>query len=427
MTNREKLLHYIWKFRLYRNDPLQTTDGQPVEVIDPGIANIHAGPDFFNAKVKIGDKMWAGTVEIHHSSDEWKRHGHHKDKAYNSVILHVVERVGSEVSNEKGQKVAQLVIAVPDNVQKNADFLLFSDARIPCRSQLKGIPQGLMRSWMNVLAIERLERKTNDVLRHLERFNNSWDDAFYVLLARNFGFGLNSDEFERLALSLPFSYIRKHADNLFQVEALLFGQAGMLNEQNIADDYYFDLQREYDFLKKKFLLKPLDSVLFKSLRTRPRGFPQVRIAELAAVIQHSDRLFSAILEKEDFMLLRMFFHVNASEYWQTHYSFGKESTKVSKYLGEDSLDIILINTVVPLLFAYGKKNNIEKYQDRAVGILESIKPERNSIVADFRSAGVEVQHAFDTQALIQLKKEYCDRRKCLYCRIGHTILAAKEQ
>ncbi|MDD3787762.1 MAG: DUF2851 family protein [Petrimonas sp.] len=424
MTHREELLHYIWKFRLFANENLQTTDGQPVEVIDPGISNTDAGPDFFNAKIKIGDKMWAGNVEIHRVSDEWNRHGHHKDKAYNSVILHVVETAKAEIYNEKRQKVPQLIVAVPDKIQQNADYLLFSDASVPCRSHLKDIPKGLLRSWMNVLAVERLERKTQDIFAHLARFNNSWDDAFYVLLARNFGFGLNSDEFERLALSLPFSYISKHADNLFQVEALLFGQAGMLEDDKTSDDYYFQLQKEYEFLKKKFMLKPLANILFKSLRTRPQGFPQVRIAEFAALIQHSGRLFSAILEKEDYKQIRLLFHVNASEYWQTHYSFGKESKKVSKYLGDTALDTILINTVAPILFAYGKKNSIEKYADRAIHILESVKPERNSIVLDFRAVGVEVQHAFDTQALIQLKKEYCNKRKCLYCRVGHTILAA---
>ena len=301
--------------------------------------------------------------------------------------------------------------------------MLFSDAILPCRSQLGNIPKQWTDTWLTSLGIERLERKTNDIYAHLKRFNNSWDDTFYVLLARNFGFGLNSDEFERLALSLPYSYIRKHSDNLFQVEALLFGQAGMLEENLENDDYYFELQREYQFLKKKFMLKPLEDVHFKKIRTRPQGFPQVRIAELAAVIQQSDRLFSAILEKEDPLQLRMFFQINASEYWQTHYSFGKPSKKISKSLGDNSLDVILINSVVPLLFAYGKQNNIEKYTDRAIHILEALKPEKNSIVREFRSAGIDMENAFDTQAAIQLYREYCQKRKCLFCRFGHRILS----
>ncbi|PLB85927.1 DUF2851 domain-containing protein [Dysgonamonadaceae bacterium] len=423
MTNREELLHYCWKFKLFAAENLITTDEQKLEIIDPGTWNNNAGPDFFNAKIKIGETVWAGNVEIHRSSDEWMKHGHHTDKAYNSVVLHVVEYDKGDVFNEKGQKVPQLVIHVSEKVKQNADFLLFSDAILPCKSHLANTPKQLTDAWLTTLAIERLERKTDDVFAHLKRFNNSWDDTFYVLLARNFGFGLNSDEFERLALSLPYSYIRKHSDNLFQVEALLFGQAGMLEENEAKDDYYFELQREYQFLKKKFMLKPLEDVHFKKLRTRPQGFPQVRIAELAAVIQQSDRLFSAILEKEDPLQLRMFFQINASQYWQTHYSFGKTSKKLSKSLGDNSLDTILINSVVPLLFAYGKQNTIEKYTDRAIHILEALKPERNSIVRDFRAAGIEMKNAFDTQASIQLYREYCQKRKCLYCRFGHRILS----
>lgn len=423
MIDKEELLHYIWKYKLYPYENLHTTEGVPVEVIDPGISNSDAGPDFFNAKIKIGNKLWAGNVEIHRTSNEWIKHRHHTDKAYNSVILHVVENVNEEIYNEKGQKISQLRISVSQKIRDNADFLLFSNVNVPCCHSLHDISNKQMRSWLDALAVERLERKTNDIFRHLERFNNSWDETFYVLLSRNFGFGLNSDEFERLALSLPYNYILKHADNLFQVEALFFGQAGMLKEETITDDYYILLQKEYDFLRKKFSLKSLDNVLFKSLRTRPQGFPQLRIAELAAVVQHTGRVFSAILETDDYEQIRTLFRVNASEYWETHYTFGKESEKIPKHLGGNSLDIILINTVVPLLFAYGKKNDIEKYSDRAIQILESVKPEKNKIVQDFESAGIIPENAFDTQALIQLRKEYCDQRKCLFCRIGHAILS----
>ena len=423
MINKEELLHYIWKFKLYRHVDLRTTEGEPVEVIDPGISNSDAGPDFFNAKIKIGNKLWAGNIEIHRTSGDWKKHLHHTDKAYNSVILHIAENINEEIYNEKGQKIPQLRIPVSQKLRNNAEFLLFSNVNVPCLTSLHAISNREIRWWLDALAIERLERKTNDIFRHLDRFNNSWDETFYVLLSRNFGFGLNSDEFERLALSLPYNYILKHADNLFQVEALFFGQAGMLEDETITDDYYIFLRKEYDFLKKKFTLKSLDNILFKSLRTRPHGFPQLRIAELAAVVQHSGRLFSTILETDDYQKIRMLFRVNASEYWQTHYTFGKKSRKTPKYLGNNSLDGILINTVAPLLFAYGKKNDMPKYCDQAIQILESVKPEQNKIVRDFKPAGIIPQNAFDTQALIQLRKAYCDRRKCLFCRIGHTILS----
>lgn len=423
MVHNENLLHYVWKYKLYSPDGLFTTDGQPIEIIDAGTHNTDAGPDFFNAKIKIGDTMWAGNVEIHRSSDEWEKHKHHQDKAYNSVVLHLAENINKEVYNEKGMKVPQCKLVVPEQIQKNADYLLNNLRSIPCEKQLPLVPKVLISTYLNVLAIERLERKTKDIFGHLRRYNNSWDETFYVMLSRNFGFGLNSDEFERLALSLPYNYIQKHSDNLFQVEALFFGQAGMLEDQ-LHDDYYVKLQNEYRFLKSKYSLKNLDGFLFKKLRTRPQAFPQIRIAQLAVLLQQSGRLFSSILEKEDYNQIRLYFHVNPSEYWQTHYSFGKESPKASKYIGDSSLDIILINTVAPILFAYGKMHDMEKYCDRGIYILESVKPERNSIVSDFKSAGVAPRNAFDTQALIQLRKEYCDKRKCLYCRIGHFLLSS---
>lgn len=422
MIHSEYLLHYVWKYRLFDQRELQTTDGRKIEIIDSGMHNTDAGADFFNAKIKIDDKVWAGNVEIHRSSDDWNRHGHHTDKSYNSVILHVVEVVKGDVKNEKGLSVPQMKLTVPDSVRKNAEYLLNSASNIPCEKQLPGIEKEIVNSWLNALAFERLERKTNDIFAHLARFNNSWDQSFYVLLARNYGFGLNSDEFERLALSLPLNHIQRHSDSLFQVEALLFGQAGMLQDESILDDYYIQLKKEYEFLRHKYQLKPIDGFLFKKLRVRPNAFPQVRIAQLAALLQQSGRLFSSVLEIEDYKLLRLYFQAKTSDYWKTHYSFGKESKESDKYLGDSSLNIILINTVAPILFAYGRKTDQEKYCDRAMRILESIKPERNAIITEFKSAGITPSNAFDTQALIQLRKEYCDKRKCLYCRIGYQIL-----
>ena len=425
MANNESLLHYIWKHKLYNPVNLTITNGTPIEVIDTGLHNTDAGPDFFNAKIKIGDKVWAGNVEIHHHADEWKKHKHHTDKAYNSVILHIVENTNGETINEKGEHIPQCQLVVPEHVMKNAAFLLQNDSRVLCQNFLPSIPSLLITSLLNTLSLERLERKTNDIFTHLERFNNSWDETFYVMLARNFGFGLNSDTFERLALSLPFSYIQKHSDSLFQVEALIFGQAGLLEDYIPHDTYYTQLQQEYAFLRNKYVLKNIDGFLFKNMRVRPQAFPLVRLAQLATLLQKSGRLFSVILTKEDFQALRLHFQAEPSDYWQTHYVFGKESKKSVKLLGDTSLNTLLINTIAPILFAYGKKTASEKYCERAIHILESIKPENNSIVNEFRQAGINPKHAFDTQAIIQLRKEYCDKRKCLYCRIGHAILTRK--
>lgn len=273
--------------------------------------------------------------------------------------------------------------------------------------------------------MERLARKAKDIDRHINTFDGAWEDVFYVLLVRNFGFGLNSDSFERLALSLPLRYIQKHGDNLVQIEALLFGQAGMLTDSPALDSYHGLLQREYEFLKHKYDLQPLEKHVFKNMRTRPTAFPQLRIAQLAALLHSSQGLFSKIIEKKDVGILRLFFHVNASEYWQTHYSFGSISSKKSKYMGDGSLDVILINTVAPLLFAYGKHVGDEDMCERAISFLEQIKAEKNGITKLFAKYGVRMLSAADSQATIQLQKEYCENKKCLYCRIGHQMLEQK--
>lgn len=421
----EQLLHYIWKYKLYTNHTFISTDGDEVEVLDTGMLNSNAGPDFFNSKIKIGNKTWAGNIEIHKSSSDWKKHNHHTDSAYNSTILHVVQKIDCDIFTQEKRKIPQITIDIPDNIASNYTDLLSSNLSIPCTQKLKEVSKFHINNWLYTLLVERLERKTNDIYNLLNRYNNSWDETFYVLLSRNFGFGLNSEVFERLALSLPYFYIQKHSDNIFQVEALLFGQAGLLENDTILDDYFLQLKKEYQFLRKKYTLKNLDGYLFKSLRVRPQGFPQIRIAQLATVLQQSNRLFSHVLEKEDTDQLRLFFHINASEYWQTHYTFGKPSKKRSKFPGDSSINTILINTVAPILFAYGKKNNIEKYCIQALAILENLKPERNSIVTEFKKHGINPLNAADTQSLIQLRREYCNQRKCLYCKIGYQILSAK--
>lgn len=419
----EDILHYIWKFRLFQKD-LKTTTGQPIEVIDVGLPNINEGPDFFNSKIKVGDKIWAGNVEIHRSSDEWVKHKHDVSKSYNSVILHVVEKANCEVYNELGQPVIQCEIACPEHIKENYDFLIHSNTDIPCCNYLGSMPSFHLNSWMNTLLIERLERKSKHIQGLLERYNNSWEDVFYVILSRNFGFGLNSDSFERLALSLPLKYIRKQGDNLIQIEALLFGQSGMLDNLKVNDDYYSLLQKEYAFLKNKYELNPLESYVFKSLRTRPTAFPQIRIAQLAALLQSSHGLFSKITACDDVGRIRLMFHVNTSEYWQTHYAFGVSSERKTKYLGDASLDIILINTVAPILFIYGRTVDSEIHRERALHFLEILKPERNLITKRFEKLKMPLNNAADSQAMIQLKREYCELRKCLFCRVGHQLLTS---
>ncbi|WP_165021296.1 MULTISPECIES: DUF2851 family protein [unclassified Dysgonomonas] len=420
----EDILHYVWKFRLFQKD-LKTTTGTPIEVIDVGLSNTNEGPDFFNAKIKIGDKLWAGNIEIHRSSSDWTKHKHQTNKSYNSVILHIVEKVDCAVYNELQQEVPQCEITYPKHIDENYSFLIHSNTDIACCNYIGSTPPFHMNSWMNSLLIERLERKSNHISDLLKQFNNSWDDVFYILLSRNFGFGLNSDSFERLAQSLPLKYIQKQGDNLIQIEALLFGQAGMFDDIEKKDDYFVLLQKEYEFLRNKYELEPLDLYIFKKLRTRPTAFPQIRIAQLAALLHSSHGLFSKIISCQDIGRIRLMFHVNASEYWQTHYQFGVTSERKSKYLGDASLDIILINTVAPILFAYGKAINSEEHCERALLFLETIKPELNSITKRFSKLKVPLKNAADSQAIIQLKREYCELRKCLFCRVGHQLLTMK--
>jgi len=420
----EQILHYVWKYRLFQKD-LKTTDGLSLEVLDVGLNNTDGGPDFFNAKIKIGDTIWAGNIEIHQTSDDWFKHKHETDKAYNSVILHVVETATRDVVNESRHIIPQCEIKYSKSIKDNIDFLLNTDITIACCNYLKEFPRLHMQSWLNTLLFERLERKSNDIHRLLEKYNNSWTDVFYVLLSRVMGFGLNSDAFERLALSLPLKYILKQGDSLFQVEALLFGQSGLLQDIRDPDEYAKALTKEYEFLKNKYSLTPLEGHIFKTLRIRPTGSPVIRIAQLASLLTNIQGLYSRIIEAKDLGQIRLLFHVNASEYWQTHYVFGEESSRKNKYIGDASLDIMIINAVVPLIFSYGKKINNDSYIDRALNYLELIKPESNSIVKLFGSYGIPSENAYDTQALIQLKREYCEKKKCMYCRIGHRILSGK--
>lgn len=420
----EQILHYVWKHKLFQRD-LKTTDGVLIEVLDVGLHNTDEGPDFFNAKIKVGDRVWVGNVEIHKTSDDWFKHKHDTNKVYNSVILHIVECATKEIVNEAKLPIPQCEITYPKNIKENIDFLLNTDVPLPCCNYLREFPPIHLQNWLNALLLERLQRKANDIVKLLERFNNSYADAFYVLLSRSMGFGLNSDAFERLALSLPLNYILKQGDNALQIEALLFGQAGMLEDIGNPDEYTKKLQQEYAFLRNKYSLVPLDKQVFRNLRIRPASSPYIRIAQLAALLQNIQGLFSKVLKSKDLGQIRLLFHVNTSEYWQTHYIFGEESPRKSKYIGDASLDVMIINAVVPLVFSYGKKIDDEAYIDKALDFLEAIKPESNSIIRLFGTYGIVSKNAYHTQALIQLKREYCETKKCLYCRIGYRLLSEK--
>lgn len=420
----ETLLHYVWKHKLYESGIFQTSEGISFEVIDPGIYNSCAGPDFFNAKIKIEDKVWAGNIEIHTASSEWYKHKHEKDKAYNSVILHVVEKMDMpEILDESGRSIPQWQMKIPNHVEINYLFLLNSDSSIPCLENLSEIPEIYLSDWKNALLIERLERKTNFLLQLLADYQNDWNEVFYIILARNFGFGINNDAFERLAKSLPLKIVLKHQNSILQVEALFLGQAGLLKEEDIADEYYQKLRTEYLFLQNKYGLKPLDVYIFKSLRIRPNNFPHIKIVQLASLVRKKQGLFSDILNLSDWDEFRSLFISDFDEYWLTHYHFEKTSARKPKQLGAQAVHVLVINTIIPLFFAYGKKKNTEAFEKKAIHLLESGKPEKNFIITLLSRAGIKIENAGDSQAMIQLKREYCEKRKCIFCRIGHKLLS----
>jgi hypothetical protein len=417
----ERLLQYVWKYRLFSVVDLKTTEGISVTVIDPGIQNMDAGPDFFNAKIQISDTIWAGNIEIHRKASDWKNHHHDHDPAYDSVILHVVENADSVAFRTNGEMIPQAILKIPDVIRSNMDWLLSRETALPCAERIHEVDPYHISAWMSTLLTERLERKVTDIFTWLEQHKDDWNEVFYITLTRNFGFGNNSDAFEWLARSLPFQYIRKQRGNSLQIEALLFGQAGLLTD-TLDDPYYQLLQQEYRFLQKKYQLKTVDYCVIRQMRTRPVNFPHLRLAQLAAIWTQHDTLFSGILEDNRLETLKACFNVSLSDYWDTHYHFRFSSPVKKKTIGSNATNIILINTVVPILFAYGKKHQKPDYCNQALQLLENIPPERNSLISDFTNAGLAVKNASDTQSFIQLRREYCEKKKCLYCRIGFCLI-----
>ena len=420
----EQLMQYIWKHRLWRSEDMVTNDGRPVRVLDQGLLNSDAGPDFFNAKVEIDGQLWVGNVEIHVRASDWKRHGHEHDQAYDSVILHVVDKDDAPVYRSNGARIPQLVLQVSPLFHMNYEQLVNSRQELPCETVIRQVPSLTVTEWVERLAFERLHGKVQRVRDLLDLYNGSWEDVCYVTLSRNLGFGINNEAFERLARRTPLRLLHKHSDSLLQIEALLFGQAGMLEAQaSVADSYYQHLCSEYAFLANKFSLRPMEREAWKLFRIRPQNFPYRRIAMLAHYIEGGFRLMRDILEAKGEKELRNLFRVELTGYWSNHYSFGKPNEKPSPALGDKSIDIVLINTVATLYYAYGEITGDDALTDKALSLLESLRPEKNSIVDSFVQAGIECDSALTSQALIELKHSYCDARKCIYCKIGHRLLS----
>jgi len=421
----EDFLHYVWKFRLFDRLNLQTTDGEDLEIYSAGIHNSDAGPDFHNARVKIGGTVWAGNVELHLSSSDWEKHGHSADNAYDNIILHVVYSDDKPLILTNGRRIPTLELKnrVPDDLYNRYHNLVFGNqAIIPCEASIGSVDGLTMHNWLTRVLVERLERRSAAIISAINLNRGDWEETFYQFLAANFGFKTNALPFELLAKSLPQITLAKHKNNAMQIEALIFGQAGFL-EGAVTDDYPRNLKTEYVFLQKKYGLKPLEVHLWKFMRLRPQNFPTVRLAQFAALVVNSNHLFSKVLEIKEVKGLRnLFADITVNPYWENHYRFDAESVAASKNLGKSSIDVLLLNTLALFLFSYGKFNQVQYYINRSLQLLENLPPENNKVVADFSTLGVKIKTAFESQALLELKNNYCSYKKCLECGVGNKIL-----
>lgn len=414
----EQLLQFIWRFQYFNTSNLTTTSGENVQIIYPGLHNTNQGPDFLNARVKIGDTTLAGSLEIHINASEWNLHKHSSDNNYSNVILHVVwlndKNIDVEIPTlELGNRISSMLLSSYEKLMLNRNF-------IPCEDQISAVNNFTFSAWKQRLYVERLQEKANVITEKLKNSNNHWEETFWQLLAKNFGIKINSDAFESMARSIPLTILAKHKSQLHQLEAMLIGQCGLL-EKDFTDDYAIMLKKEYLFLKKKYDLQPTHmSVYF--LRMRPANFPTIRLSQLAALIHNSTHLFSIIKDAAHLKDVEKLFNVTANDYWHYHYLFEEETAFKKKTLGKQMTQNIILNTVLPFLYAYGWFHNAEHYKEKAIQWATQLLPEQNFITKGFEGLNIENKTSFDSQALIQLKNKYCDLKRCLECAVGNSIL-----
>ena len=420
----EDFLHYLWKFRLFDQKGLYTVSGDPIEIVNVGLHNTHSGPDFQSSMIRIGNTLWAGNVEIHLRSSDWERHQHQTDKSYDNVILHVVGKHDQEIFRTDGSRIPVLSLdkLIPQQITDAYLNLVECMDWIPCGKQISKIDSFYIRSWLYRVEIERLEQKSELITDLLLEFKGGWDEAFYINLASNFGFKINSMPFEMLARSLPQALLARYKNKPLQIESLIFGQAGFL-DHHYTDEYPGLLSKEYEFLKKKHSLTPMDNYIWKYMRMRPVNFPTTRLAQFAALVIRSNHLFSKILAETDIRnVINMFHDLPVNSYWHNHYRFDTPTTRSSSGLGEQSINNILINTVAVFLMAYGRNTGSSGHIDRSISLLENLPPETNALTERFKEIKIRPDSAFFSQSLIQLKKAYCDEKKCLSCGIGMKLL-----
>ncbi len=420
----ERLMQYVWQHRLLLSTDMVTVDGRKVTVIDPGRLNTDAGPDFFNAKVKIGDRLWAGDVEIHVKASDWHRHGHDGNPAYDSVVLHVVDRDDTSISRSNGETIPQMVMQCDAEFHRRYHSLVDrADIDLPCAPDIAALEPLHRLDWLTSLGFERLYEKAGRLSDLVEYYNGDWEQATYIMLARALGFGTNSEPMERLARSLPLHFLRKHSDSLTAIEALFFGQGGFLDSAPASDPYVEQLRREHSFFAHKFSLHPLEPLGWKMARMRPQNFPHRRVALLAAILCDDSRLMSRLLETTSPEELIDLFRHPLKGYWANHFTFGAPAERTFDTISKASARVLIINVVAPLLMAYGTARGDDTLTERASELLHTLPAESNSIVDLFKAAGLPCEDAFTSQAVIHLRRTLCEPRKCLYCRLGHRLLA----
>ena len=435
----EKLLHYVWKHKILPIKTLLTTKGEDLEIIDPGLANPNQGPDFFNAKIRIGNTMWAGNVEIHLRSSDWFRHGHDTDGAYDSVVLHVAGVVDCDVTTSDGRQLPQLQLDIPSDLSLRYEQLRKTDDYPRCYRVIPELDVMKIHSWMETLLVERIEERSNLVERRLKSVNGDWEWALFITLARNFGFGINGDTFETWAKRIPFARIGKHRDELFQIEAIFLGIAGLLEkaslppnsaERGACDEYFQNIRHEFQYQCRLYGLGAIMPYQqWKYLRLRPQNFPHIRLGELAWMYHKGNvnlsRMIEAAMSEKPLEALQQMLGAETSEYWTTHIMFGCPIEKRPLQLSRSSKNLIIINTVVPVLYAYAMSHDSWPLRERVLELLGMLPAENNYILRQWNECGLKVSTASDSQALIQLKRQYCDRLDCLRCSFGYEYLNSR--
>jgi hypothetical protein len=415
----ERLLQYIWQFQYFNKSDLETVSGDRLVIVHPGTYNIHQGPDFTNGRINLDGNMWIGNIELHVNASDWERHQHGSDKNYQNVILHVVW------NNDKSpvhRDIPTLILCdrVPKILLQQYDSWMKADSFIPCETSAKDVGELVWTSWKERLMYERLERKTEFIFSLLLNNNFHWEETLWWMLARNFGLTVNTDAFGEIAASIPYNLLSKHRLQIHQLEALLFGQAGLL-EHEFAESYFVMLKKEYLFLKKKYALSRVHMPVH-FLRMRPACFPTVRLAQLAMLVHVTPNFFSTLVNESSMEEIRRLMSVTANDYWHCHFRFGETAVYQPKTLGAEMVNSIMMNTIVPVLFAYGKYHNKPAFQHKAVAWIEGLPAESNAVISKFRSIGITAKSASDSQSLLELKTQYCDNKRCLDCAVGNAVL-----